>query len=81
MSADNYSINCLFFNLELGNPATREKYENCYKLMELFSKIVYFTVVGGLLLGFIILPAAVSFFKYYTTDLGTDAFVLPLPIW
>lgn len=60
--------------------ASRALYEKSNHLMEKLSRIVYFIAVGGVL-GVVIPKAIVCFFKYYTTNLGRDAFDLPLPTW
>lgn len=68
-------------NLGLRCVTSRSMYEKINHRMEKLSKIVYFGVVGVTVPGFIIPKALVSYFKYFTTDLGADAFDLPMPTW
>lgn len=59
-------------------------YERTNELMEKIDKILCLTIVG-VSLGFVVPKAIVSYFNYYisntTTNDGTDAFDLPMPIW
>lgn len=71
------------FSIFLGsvNPDTNKMYIKACKFVELSSKYIYFGYMK------IVFPCAtfpylfMSYFKYYTTDLGKDAFTLPFPVW
>lgn len=56
-------------------------YEKTNQLMEKISKIVYFFIVFVCVPGFVIPKICVSYFNYFTTNLGNDAFELSEPIW
>lgn len=49
--------------------------------VELLSKIVYFLVVNISLPAFLLPLAIHSYFRYFFTDLGNDAFILTVPTW
>lgn len=44
-------------------------------------KICLFVIKYGVLICFLLPKALFSYFIYFTTDLGNDAFELPLPMW
>lgn len=62
------------------NPLSQAMHERTAHLLERMSEIVYFAFVMftvGLQL-----PIAIkSYFIYYTTDAGSDAFYLPILVW
>lgn len=68
-------------NLGLKYEESRVMYEETNNLMEKLSEIVELMVVGVCLPGFVIPRIIVSYFKYFTTDLGDDAFDLSIPMW
>ena len=61
--------------------ASKKLYEKTNRQIELISKIAHFIMVKLSVPGFVLPKAFVSFFKYFTTDLGRDAFELSLPVW
>lgn len=60
--------------------ATRMIYDKTNRQIEKWSKIVYLAVSKFTPIC-MILPQCISFVLYLTTDLGTDAFDLSLPMW
>lgn len=68
-------------SLELQCEESATMYEKVIQLMEKISKIVYFTIVGVSVPGFVIPKAIHSYLKYYTTNLEGDAFDLSMPMW
>lgn len=60
---------------------SRVIYENSNQLVEkwfnIFIRLVMFVTLPGLMFPTFI----VSYFKYFTSDLGNDAFEMPYPIW
>ena len=43
---------------------------------------IVFMIVGKIALQFVMLPTCIaSFGNYFLTDLGSDSFQLPIPIW
>lgn len=67
--------------LGLKHEESRAMYEKTNHLMEKISKIVYFIIMNSSILGFVIPIAIISYLKYYTTNLGEDAFDLSIPVW
>lgn len=67
--------------LGLTNPVSRMIYENGNHLVEkwfnIFIRLVMFVTLPGLMFPTFV----VSYYKYFTTDLGNDAFEMPYPIW
>lgn len=65
----------------LQNEASKAIYVEVNDRIEKWSQIVHFVLVN-VSIPFLILPKyLVSFYLYYTTDMGNDAFELPLPMW
>lgn len=63
------------------NPATKEIYKNFNQFVEKYGEIGFF-VMKNIIVPCDILPKAInSFFIYYITDVGNDAFKLPIPMW
>lgn len=60
---------------------SRAMYDRINNLMEKLSKIAYFAIFGVSIPGFVIPKAILSYIKYYTTNLGGDAFDLSIPMW
>lgn len=56
-------------------------YEKTNRLTEKISKIMLFAIVYVSVPGFVLPTGIYCFFKYFTTDLGPDAFELPIPVW
>lgn len=70
-----------YIKIGLKISASKETYHKTNQLVEKICEIAFFALkyVGGAF--FIVPKVAVSYFKYFTTDLGNDAFYLPIPIW
>lgn len=66
---------------ELICTASKPLYMKTHRIVEKFSKIMKFVIVDVTVPGFIIPKAIFSFYVYFTTDLGADAFELPVPTW
>lgn len=73
----------MFHKMSLGLQCkeSRAMYEKDIHLIEEVSKIVYFAIVGVTVPGLVIPKAILSYFNYYTTNLGGDAFDLSIPMW
>lgn len=62
-------------------PTSREIYEKINKKVEKWTEVLYFGLFK------VTVPAALlpnclwSFYIYFSTDLGRDAFNVPFPIW
>lgn len=66
---------------ELECPKSKRKYEKTNRNMEKWSEIVYFLTVKVTVVCLIGPRFVVSFFVYFTTNLGADAFELPILTW
>ena len=75
--------NFWFFLLFLGTkcPVSKVFYSRANKQMEIWSKIVYFFNAKCVPILYMLPRPILSFFIYFTTDLGNDAFELTFPIW
>lgn len=71
------NLNKLILELENSIP----KYEETNKQTEKWSKIIYFGLVKVTPISWILPTLIISCRNYVTTDLGNDAFEMPLPIW
>lgn len=73
----------LFRNFEKGlkYPAPRAEYEKVSRSMDKLGKIMLFAAMGAFLICMVVLECVASFTIYFTTDLGRDSFVLPIPMW
>lgn len=63
------------------NSQAKKIYEKANKLAEKLCEIVYFLCVTVSVPAFIFPKSMICFLKYFTTDLGNDAFELSLPVW
>lgn len=63
------------------NPASEAIYEKTNQIVEKYSEIGIFALKNVIAPSFIHPKAIVSFFIYFYTDLGNDAFNLPIPMW
>lgn len=64
------------FNTESHDPITKCLYDESNKSTELWTKVIYtFCIKIIIPLGAIPILCA-SYYRYYTTDLGTDAFIV-----
>lgn len=80
-------IRFILLNFNLPNvgitnvPTSNSVYQDCNELVEKLCKILYILFVNISAPGFIMPKIVLSFFLYFTTDSGADAFDLPLPMW
>ena len=56
-------------------------YKKTNQLVEKWCKIAYLIIVKMVGPSCVLPKAMVCFFMYFTTDLGSDAFELPIPAW
>lgn len=56
-------------------------YKEANRLTEKWIKLVYVLIVKVSIQCFVIPEIFITFFIYFTTDVGNDAFVLLLPLW
>lgn len=56
-------------------------YEKTNQSAEKISKLIELAIVYVSLPGFILPKTIYSYFMYFTSDLGADAFVLSIPAW
>lgn len=67
--------------LGLENPSAAAKFIEVNEMVEKMATFFHFALVK-LTLPCVLLPNFImSYFSYFTTDLGADAFILPLPVW
>lgn len=69
----------MFLGLEF--PVSKTIYTKTREKIESVVKISKFALTGMTPFIATVLPFVVSFLTYFTTDLGPDALVLPLPLW
>lgn len=62
-------------------PESKENYMKTHQLVEKFSKILRVVLVYVTIPCFVLPPAFLCFYTYFTTDSGADAFKLPAPMW
>lgn len=62
-------------------PASMDIYIKTDKLVEKLTKIMYFLLTRVSAPSFVLPKFFASFFLYFTTDTGNNAFELPLPMW
>lgn len=67
--------------LGLDYPESIAIYGEANERIENYSEIIHFTVLKVTPICVIIPKALTSLLNYFTTDLGSDALVLPLPMW
>lgn len=63
------------------NAKSKAMYDEVNRQVEKWCEIGYFVTVILSPLSFILPKFTVSVFAYFTTDLGNEALVLPLPTW
>lgn len=67
--------------LGIKHSESKQLYDKTDRQIEMMSKIAYFVMVT-LSVPLIIGPKAlISYYKYFTTDLGPDAFEQSMPVW
>lgn len=62
-------------------PASMEIHTKTNLLVDKITKIMFFFITWLSVPSFILPKFFGSFFIYFTTDIGSDAFELPLPMW
>lgn len=72
-----------FRNYKIGMKYPRSKVmcEKTNRLAEKISKLIQFVIVDVSVVGFVLPIGIYSYFIYFTTELGADAFELPIPSW
>ena len=63
------------------NPLCKVIYEKANEKIEKLSEIIYFAGVKVSPASTVVPYACVSYFLYFTSDLGEDAFIVPFPMW
>lgn len=63
------------------NPTSKRIYDEANEIIEKCTKIMYFISVKVSWPGVVIPIAIYSFYNYFTTDLGFDAFRMPFAEW
>lgn len=63
------------------NPKSQALYEKTNRLVEKLSVIAYLVIIKLGLPGLMLANEIVSYFIYFTTDAGSDAFELPFSAW
>lgn len=67
--------------LGLKTPKSKQICEQTHQLVEKYTEIGLFLIRIVITPCFVLPKAIVSFFAYFTTDLGSDAFKLPAAMW
>lgn len=62
-------------------PASRPMYEETNRTVEKWTEIVAFVMAKATPLSWIAPKVIISYYLYFTSDMGDGAFELPLPIW
>lgn len=63
------------------NPASKEIYVEIITLIEKLNRFIHFVMVNLTLPCLLFPKYTVCYYTYFTTDIGNDAFELPLPVW
>lgn len=63
------------------NSESKKIYEKINERIEKWTKILYFVWMRGTFPGTMLPNCIISYFLYFATDLGSNAFRLPFPIW
>lgn len=69
------------FSGSIRTPASRAVIQRTIQRVEKISEIIYFVAINFGVPGVILPKALKSFFTYFTTDSGSDAFELPYVMW
>lgn len=67
--------------LESENPTSKAIFDHTNQLVEKLSQIGYVVIAIVTPVCIVILKAIVSYFLYFATDMGNEAFELPLFYW
>lgn len=71
----------IFFSSGLIYRAPKALYEEANQNQEKWGKIVHLAVAKGTVVASILPKFISSLVAYFATDLGGEAFVLPIPMW
>lgn len=63
------------------DPKWRVKGDKTNRLVEKWSKIIDFALMKVCVPSAVLPKVVVSYFTYFTTDAGSEAFDLPIPSW
>lgn len=63
------------------NLESKKIYDEIIDLMEKLDRFIYFVMLNVTLPSLVFPKYIVCYYIYFTTDMGTDAFELPLPVW
>lgn len=74
-------MNFKYMTIGLESSKMKALYEKTNQRVEKYSRIGAFVTVCVIVPSFMLPKAIVSFFMYFTSDVGNDAFNLPVPIW
>lgn len=59
----------------------KKVYKKTHRTIEMVCKIIYLLMAKVSVACFVFPKAIISFYFYSSTDLGNDAFDLPIPTW
>lgn len=76
-----YDLKRLNSFLGLKYRTAKQEFEKSNRLVHKWCKIAYVIIVQVCMPSLILPKAMYCFFLYFTTDLGNDAFELPIPTW
>lgn len=68
-------------NTGMVNPDWKFKYENLNEKIEKWSNILYSVFIKVSVPGLLLPNFILSYYSYFSTDLGSEAFGLPYPFW
>lgn len=63
------------------NPSSRLLYEKTNRRAEKWSEIIFILMAKVTPIAWLSPRVIISFFFYFTTDMGNEAFELPSPMW
>lgn len=63
------------------SPSSKLIYDKFNGYVDIFCKYMYIGLVKMVPIGSMLPLLIISYFSYYITDSGEDAFVLPFPMW
>lgn len=73
-------LNGIFF-LGLENSELKKLYIKTGRIIELMSKAILLVFMYIIPPMFVLPNSILSFYAFFTTDLGNDAFEMPFPMW
>lgn len=84
--ANIFSMNVLLYHFttifaDQTNPTSKKMYDKANAKIEKYTKIFYFVGIKVSWPGLILPNVIISYFKYFTTDLGSESFKLPFVEW